>query len=397
LGANRGKAGELPLQEDSTKPRIHEALLALGKDDKTLTASAIRKYDALLDAPEILRRAGPNADPDTRARNVEQMLRAHVRGITYELRQLVAQAALCTEQQYVGLQVWQREELLEELPMEIKTDTFKYHRKIVFKNIEAELTYEPSLGPAAPGHALTATQPMPMSTDTLVLVKAAADLHYALLTSMFLTWASGAVPVDESLPKYMLFAHIECAREAFGAFGSFVRAYHSRIILPAYRDELADHLSADAIDKLTFLLRTTWTCSPCAARKTLEELGPLFGFMPNLDGVHVMPDDEDVFEAWCRWFNDDASKLPAVARLEPLAAKAGAAVVIIAEHGDFNGPVFSDARRTAHKTLAYHFDLDELAPMFDGRSLHQLADAYFDTISPRLANSDLVWHDSESK
>jgi hypothetical protein len=163
------------------------------------------------------------------------------------------------------------------------------------------------------------------------------------------------------------------------------------------RDDLDAHLSAEAIDKLTFLLRTTWTCSPCAAHKILEEVGPLFGFMPNLDGIHVMPSDEDVFDAWCRWFNDDVSKLPAVARLEPLAAKAAAAGFIVAEYSDLSQPVFSDARRTAHKTLAYYFDLDELAPMFEGRSLHQLADAYFDITSPRLANSDLVWHDSESK
>ncbi len=389
-------------QPDNPADRlIYNALLALGHDDKALTASVIKKYDALLDAPEVLRRTGANADPETRAREVEQILRNYVGGIADERRKLVTQAALCTEKQYVGLRIGQRQELLAKSHC-IGIDTFKYHRKIVFEAIEAELNYEPSFRPAAPSQALTANQQPPLSPDNpLALVKAAADLHYALLTAMFVTWSSQMVTIDESLlPKYTSFACQACVTSAFEKFAVIIDIYWSRLDIKHDRDELATYLPAEAIDKLEFLLRTIWTCSPCPTYMSLESLPFMFefmsdsmlGFMPE-----KMPNGEGLFYPWREWFFDETSGLPAASRLEPLAAKAAAVGFTVAEHIALDRPIFSDARRTAHKTLAYHFDLDELSPMFEGKSLYQLADAYFDTASSRLANSDLVWYDSDSK
>jgi hypothetical protein len=196
----------------------------------------------------------------------------------------------------------------------------------------------------------------------------------------------------EERRRYTIKAHggslNACVERAFDRFMVFRYVYHYHLDYEAGK-QLTDHLPSDVIDSLAFLLRTISACGPYISLKEVTEIR--FGNSP------CPLRDELFWKIWEPWFCDDdipVASLPATLKLECIAAKAGAAAFLIGRYVRFQEPFFSDARRMAHKALAYNYDFDEFAPIFDGRSLRHLADTYFDDTSTALANSDLVWHDS---
>jgi hypothetical protein len=389
-GGKRGKPSSTKL-ERASGPTVHplyRALLAVGTKEKSIAPSAVRKYGALLNSEEVRRRAGPDADVDERARHASEALHAIVDGIAERIPRLVAQAALCTDQKYQGLRVTQRQAQLCALQESISEDMFKYHRRKVFESIVLNLETA-SVPSEAPVIAETPTTSLQSSSDAdknfTWLARAAAYLHYMMLTAIFIAEFEPKLRRREGHP-YWGDAQVQMACEA-RTFESFVAfEFACRYLKDAQK---ACPLPSTDLRVLKLLIRTIKEYGPPFTSADRDVLA--WGF--DAEGKYR----EITLRAWEPWFFDGPfgalGNLPDIPTLEPIAAKTGAFALIISRHIALREPVFSDARRLAQKALAYDYSFDEFAPLFDGKSLRQLADTYFDRASATLAGSDLAWHD----
>jgi hypothetical protein len=396
-GSSGGKRGQPrgSTQQQANDPRkrpLYQALLKIGSNEKSLKPAALRKYKPLLDSPEVRRRGGSTTDPEALAQHANAALLNIVDGIAAPTRRLVAQAALCTETQYEGLSVGQRVTELEAAG--ISEDMFKYHRGKVFDVIVAVLESDASPDPPMTRAVrnLSPRDKTPRVDPPQVLARIAASLQYAMLTSIFVAQFDPQLDQEPIPPLRRDESWNAYARRAFESFSEFTFAYglylESDVVA---KKDLASHLPSDARESLLFLLRTIRDCGPPIApadRQWFE--------WHHFKGLET---DRLYQDVWNPWFYEAPlprlGKLPSIPRLEPIAAKAGAAAFTIGKYVSLEEPVFSDARRMAHKTLAYSYNFDELAPIIAGRSLRHYADTYFDRASTTLANSDLVWYGSD--
>lgn len=386
-GGKRGKSGGLkPKRADVSviDHPIYRELLEIGSKERSLNPWAIRTYDALLKSEDVRRRAGPTTDLDRLAHEASDALRTIVDGITDPIRRLVAQAALCTEPTYEGLRVIQRQEELAKLPEKISAEMFKYHRRKVFESIvrimDIDSTHVKLQVPESPDSVL------------LVLASAAANLYYAMLTSIFVTRFSLKLNLVKTHKSSCgLEAREAYAKYAFESFTRFIYEYAYSPAVPTYQL----HLPWELIGSLEFILRTIREYGPPFTPEEYEML------CKDLSGKPPGEATSRLFrEGWQPWFCDDSQLfegLPVIPRLELLGAKAEAAARMISKHVSLEELVFSEARTIAHKTLADIYDLDESVPIVDGKSLRYHADTYFDSASAALANSNLVLYDSKSK
>jgi hypothetical protein len=139
------------------KGALYQALLAIGRKEKSISPLVLRKYDVLLRSKEVRRRAQFPTDPASLAEAASEALKTIVDGIGEPIPRLIAQAALCTEPQYIGLRITQREDKLAELPDQISKEMFKYHRHKVLVSIVDILESEPVAvkGSLSTSHPLT--------------------------------------------------------------------------------------------------------------------------------------------------------------------------------------------------------------------------------------------------
>jgi hypothetical protein len=78
-------------------------------------------------------------------------------------------------------------------------------------------------------------------------------------------------------------------------------------------------------------------------------------------------------------------------RMEVVAAISGAVERLCLKHAVDPPPLRASARRRAHKALAYYYECDTHLPLFDGRSIEDIADSFFDEQQVQLDDPTIVW------
>jgi len=376
---------------DRTEHPLHRVLLDIGSKEKSIAPTRLSKYKALLESREVRRRAGMTTDTNQLAKHASQALLTIIDETPDETRKLVLQAALATTKQYIGLRVVQREEMLEALPQNITKHMFRYHREIGFETIIDILES------GADDFTVGTPSSKPPQDESrhfvLPLIMIAAHLQYAILASLFTASFESLAKAHESLfSSGRLNPEVgnTCTRQAFGIFKEFLDIFMA-YLEESERHKLTHYLPEQAIDRLSQLLHTIIDCGPPFAN---AEDVQQFAWGPN----STSETDPFFQEIWEPWFYGTVPSdlrpswalLPSIPTLEPIAAKAGAAVTVITSHITVQQPVIREARTMAYKTISYSYPCDEFAPIFNGRSLRDHIDTYFDTASQRLANSALV-------
>ncbi len=399
-GGKRGNPASAPLQKGGlTANPLYKALLKIGSNEKSIKHLGLRKYDVLLRSPEVRRRAGSTTDPDELARCASDLLRQFVGEITDPTRQLVAQAALCTEKIYEGRGVEQRKDMLLQSKAKITWDMFRYHREIAFGQLVDILDHTVSISVPPPSQStIGSASTQRASSGAHSLARMAARLHYSILASIFVARFTDNLKdiepyVSERYGALDIYA--KCAFEDF-----YVFLINSEYIIMG-EEYMPHEFSSDQLRDLQFLFRTIEGCGPLDWTHTERLRDALWDHADVVRAIFT--------ETWEPWFYDlspvpTQSKIfppelegsPSISRLEPVTAKAGAIVQLINKAIDLQEPVLSEARTRAYKMLAYTYDFDEFVPILDGRSLRQHTDTYFDSASNTLAYSDIVWHDNNN-
>jgi hypothetical protein len=374
---------------DRTKHPLYRELLDIGSKEKSIAPTRLKKYKALLESPEIRRRAGMTTDTNQLAKHASQALRIIVDETPDETSKLVLQAALSTTKAYRGLRVVQREEILDKLPKKISKDMFRYHRRKGFETIIDILE-------SGADNFTVAPAPKPLQDEhegfVLPLIRIAAFLQYAILASLFTT---NFEPLAKTYEGSLISGRLNqesgnaCTRQAFGIFAEFLGIFMDYFD-ESERHRLTHYFPEQAIDRLSQLLQGIIDCGP-----PFDSADDRLEFSWN---VAVTSETDPFFqEIWEPWFYGTSSGLssswlllPSIPTLEPIAAKAAAIVIIITYHITVQQPVIREARTMACNIISYSYPCDEFAPIFNGRSLRDYVDTYLDTESLRLANSDIV-------
>jgi hypothetical protein len=362
------------------EPLLYRVLLEIGSKEKSIKPDRLRKYRALLESPEVRRRAGMTTDPAELAKHASEALSDLVNAIAEPVPRLVAQAALCTETQYEGFRVVRREEMLDK--QGIDHDKFIYHRISALTSIAVILESAPVAHPTVrlPDESTVAelAQIEELYRTPMRTACTAADLHYSMLTAMFIAEFHRKFNLDAYQPNRRRKASDASVTWAHKSFDSFMFRFTELFTW--------EHLSCDFTPEILNTLNLLLGA--------VQDLGPIFpkweGSFFLQEGMYSKHQDE-IQRTWRAWFYDNwesLAPLPATSRLEPIAAKAGAAALIIS--GQLTLPVFEEARTSAHEVLTHYDENDEFAPLFAGQSLRHHADLYFDDVGLRLANSILV-------
>ncbi|MGA9876800.1 MAG: hypothetical protein WBQ21_13440 [Solirubrobacteraceae bacterium] len=364
---------------DRTKHPLYHVLLEIGSKEKSIAPTRLAKYKALLDSREVLRRAKMTTDTNQLAQHARQAILTIVNDTPDETRKLVLQAALATTKAYRGLRVGQREEILEELPKPITKDMFRYHRRKGFETIIDIL--ESGAEPFTTQNPPTGRQWDHPEHFVLPMVRVAANLHYAMLASLFIaSFEPNAGALGVSVGVRRSEERNMCMRRAFESFSEFLLIFRANLDTPSARESLMHYLPKQSIDSLRRLLQS------------IIDRGPRFATTRDrmLFEWHLyegLETDRFFTEIWEPWFHGGVQRkhpasqdlLPSIPMLEPIAVNAGAAVSILTDHVILQEPAISEARGMAYKIISYSYNCDEFAPIFNGRSLRYHAEAYLDT------------------
>jgi len=353
----------------------------------SLEPKALRRYRHLLNCYEVRRRAKGSRDIDVRARHASEALNELIDGFEPRRppRYLVVKTRFRLEPAYSHPEVTRR---LKDLANGegYTFNNVKYHVERALKEMVGQL--EPEI--TDPFHATDQTSSSPQEAHEddpdhqaiVSLAAAAANLHYALLAGLFTKHFNERFQISPAFSHYL-----PVRAEASDA--CFERVFESSMHF-GERSEEALRSEEDAVDdwleSLLTLIGRTQAAMP--ATDHLARAGYLLGIhLSDNEGNSVIPQLRDDYR---KWYSGDKWRDVSLQNTEPVVAITGAIIILIVSHVELDSPVVAEARAAAHKTLAYYYDFDEHAPLFDGQSLHYHIDSYLDSRSLALANGELL-------
>jgi hypothetical protein len=367
-----------------TQSPLYLELSAIGSKDRTIRPEALAKYDHLLSCPEVQRRAGLGADRTTLATHAQKALQEAIAGIVTPLTRSVAEAALCAKG-YEGLQVTER---IHKMPG-MTPNIFKYRRQLAFRHIIEFLTQPALAGPYASedqtGSSSIRTYTFPPYFT--IMGNLSAMLHYACMASIF------TICFDEELTTNNIrgWSLGSIARRAplnYYVFENCVRFVYSPINDWLSESQTAKYLATSVIETLQSYSQIL-ADSPIGPRYVEDyQKESLCGHI--LGGDSRDGTIREVYLAkWQEWYmsvgGPGETSFP-TKTAESMAGVSGAFVLLLSRHTGFDEPVKNQARLRAHKAIANCYDIDEWAPIVNGRSLRFQADTFFDSRSPELTN-----------
>jgi hypothetical protein len=287
--------------------------------------------------------------------------------------------------------VYERLEKLEEREG-IKTYTAKERRANVLGSIRKALVVLPD---APRTNETTSQNKRSLLGTNEYMMQRVANLHYSILVSYFvvdkgtqLREAEGVDPAHfDARPRILAERTLECYVDFIAACDNSPMLGSSERFEQQYGRTSGPSFHAEGRYFVGELVKEIYSHDPFdnTSRKLLK------GYGHKLWSPLTMSGQSDIRElyndVWLPWYIkslDDRHNRPA-SGLWTLGALAITVTTDLARYiGYQSGPALATARRLAHKALAYYFDFDEYAPIMDGISLRDRADAYFDRISFEL-------------
>jgi len=398
----RGARKTSPAKQLKTEEPLYAELGEIGRLLKPLDPASFLGRESLHTCPAVKLRAGNGATPAQLAYHAREALKDAIDSITTTRDSVIAHAIFGLGK-FDGLSIGKRQEILKGDPYNVSIDIYKDHRPKVLGKIIVYLSNETPTDKQQP-RVLT-THPLPVhklyrpdkktADANSDLARSAARFYYAGLASLFAAKLDAELIADRiSIPHHDIAACEINAFETYAALGT-TDIFDTDDPEPY---TVIERFCEEDCKSLMLLTQTIRQCDPFtpAQRDTLEihSLG-LWGQLTT-DGNEARV----IYNTtWHDWYKHNAHEGTASAPsgLEILTAKAGAIGLIYGGAVGYEEPVLVDARRIAHTVLAQYYDFDEWAPLLEGRSLRDYAASYFDSIGPRLANSDLVWYGNNNE
>ncbi len=407
----QGKSGVLtstpaPVADPTTNP-LYLELGDIGTKEKSIEPPALEKekYAHLLRCREVQRRVRPGASITQLAQQASLALKDAISNIPGPTNKLVAEAVLGATDQFEGLLIKQRKEIVAKHPNGCSEESYKRRRKRVLLDIIRFLerqTLDVPILSAPYGPTVTETETNtadrdPVDSALWALAANASQLHYAGLASFFVSKFSSKLAANRV--HYLGWHRYASAESTFEFYWLLYIGWYRPLTLyepldPLSRESIAIKRSIDTHQTLAFLLQTIVEQSPFNYSHDLL----LHQHGGGIGGIAMSESGEirDLYATvWLPWFSKSINHRDSTApsALEIITAKSGAIALIIGNQVGFGDyPALSTARTMAHHSIAHHFNFDEWTPIVDGKSLRQHADAYFDSASTELANSDIVWY-----
>jgi hypothetical protein len=411
-GQKRTSLDAMLLLKDLKQHPIYPELIAIGGKDMTMRADALLKYDHLLAAPEVRRRAGSKTDRATLSQCANEALRDAIASIVSTTTQEVAEAALCATDTFVSLKIFER---VHKLPADIDERKFKYQRELAFKKIIEYLTRDVS--PTTPDlnwDNSTVSGPRQVTEKGSAYLEAfthlaerAAVLHYAGLGALFAydfddELCDNHIPVswlDPLIPRTTLSQYLFTSYITFVYNNFFAHLYLKNPIAEESPERFPQRLPAHATDLLLSLCQRIAGCSPVGPHGFTDDSRLAFNASVPLgfDEAEVREAYETKWRPWCCGHtpagviarSGPGTKNHFVEAVTPMTAASGAVIHVLAENLPLNVPIHAHGRLMAHKALANSYQFDEWAPILDGKSLRYRTDVYFDLESTQLTNQAL--------
>jgi hypothetical protein len=273
--------------KESDEDPLYDELMAVGKDEKSISPKVLAKYPQLLASREVERRAGREADNAERARCAAQALNDKINSLVESVDLVVAQAALAATPEFRGLKVNER---VRKLPDGITENIFKVRRRSLFHDFVAYLRgYPPTLDP-------------PMDVDILIppeqsiyvayhlesLAASALALHYAGIGAQFAQYFNFDSEIYDRAPTSYAARMGACDEYLFDTFIHMLargRAWCD--ISPAYRRTATRKLSTDTdrtIMELVGKLVALWPLAPERGEAGRRGLHPTYEAVLGLGG-----------------------------------------------------------------------------------------------------------------
>lgn len=372
---------------------IYDALLNIGRFDRSITADTLERYPIIVNAPAVRRRALDASDQPSCAAAAHELLTE----LIDELRQdatthTVVRAALGIHRSYKGVDITVREKELEDT-QGVSSRVFKYRRKQAYLFLEAALLGDPSEAPPNANMSASQTNSHPKivawEQPVRALAESLLDLYFPLITTLAALEIN--LTIDNTDFPRGFRGYTVIAFEAFQAAASLVCTYRFGM-WPKHLECLSAHLGEDIAK--TLIEDTTYVADGCLC-VTPEGNVVLHAALTGATSFETPPAN-DIYAAWLySWYflwrppritgvdNDFTPNRPAISKI---AKQAGEVAVVAAEHGAITEPLIQTRRAQAHKLLSFSYNFDEFAPLINGKSLRQYADTFLDKQLLRMAS-----------
>ncbi|MGA7966747.1 MAG: hypothetical protein WCB49_12850 [Gammaproteobacteria bacterium] len=374
---------------------LYQALLKIGRVNRSIKASVLSAYPALLGCEAVTRQAGRNATDHTRAERARQVLMDAINDLNTsdgdQTDFLIAQAALCATSEFEGQQISARKELLAE-KYHIPGHVFRDRRPYVLSRIVAYL------GPNTPSTSSLPPKPVAhqrQQLDFSLLHELVTTLHFDAISSLLITAFRSFGSVASAQSEH---AWTACAERLFLAHARLHSLPNIQIGSERFREQILtlDYKSTN-VPGLYHLFTGINTLGP----EYSSHREPMYSYGRGLIGYAQVI---DIFgDVWLPWYTDNlAESVGNPPGIEVLAAKTGAVSQMLEDAGVVS-PHKNEAQSIGESLLDHCLDIMLLSEyrdvkprwFFHGSQATHIKAGYIENMSKALSNSLLVWHDGE--
>lgn len=372
---------------DTSDP-LYKELVTIGTNERTLRPDRLVGYATLLTTPEVLRRAGRTSDALTLARHAHNALLDAIAEIVVPLDKEVAEAALCSTDNYEGLRPGERLTKMTGVSM----NTFKYRRERAFAQIMAYLRRGGDQSPQ-PIHNVhhSSLKGDFLTRDIINFIQRASILQHAGLADLFckdLDYMSAhkdlwkisreELPVPLPFCKYIFERYISLVYfSKYTSLDSYIRS--------ALRT--SKRLDADEVNWMFDRIRDA---TPVGRLTDLGTDEPPSSHLSRKDLEQQIRSAYDT--RWLKWYPTTEPSYQSA--LAPLIAASGAIAHRMARvYGLDLLEIEGTAQLAVFKIIVRHYPFLRKSERFAGNlSLRQRAEAYLEITGPLLTQRAYTWY-----
>lgn len=384
------------MRPHSSADALLDELEALGSKRRTFSPAALESCESLLACPAVVRRVPASTPIRERARAARAVVLDAIAGLDSEKDRLIAAAVLCTEPEYEDKYVKERVALLGKEHGGNWRHLYDDRRPRILEQIVRQLLseHDDDIVRRLPSYAVE-DLPRPMGdaarVDMSDIGARAAQLFYSVLASRFVerldralyALATESPPESERVfERRRLDVLDTCAKRDFEAYVALLQYAHI-----GQWDAWAkwSGFNEDALAVVVEEMEELVACAPAQSADARALCLRYAARSDNQDIELLREFTLEFLETWLPWHRL-LSRDPDTGPLVTLGDHAGFIAMLIARLGIDGDLVFLDAKRFAHKTLAYYYDFQELSPSLNGRSLRDHSEIFFEREMIRIAS-----------
>lgn len=402
----------MTLAELLAQDPLYGELGEIGRKQKSLEPTGLLSYEEVLSCPEVTRRSGPEATQFDLARHARQALLDAVASITDQRDNLIAEAALCTTELFIGKDVNQRKALLRKNG--ISSDMYKERRPYVLGCIINFLRSDapdiPTSDPivSLPRQAPLIVQDPPENVATILgfFTRRTFELHYRMLSYILVCKINEILDRDQNklfrqaLPSLPSYKNLLIAKAMFIVTSDF--DFACRTFRSVCATWVTENMPSKQQRDLTFMMETIvkGILLNASQRSEVSQLISTRGWDETVYPRHKAI--KELTSSWQGLFEEEKrARVDGTnvyfTRAEMFAAKSAVILSIIETTIGIDKDLVQEIeqRYQAEICLAYSHLNSQLA--IDGIPLTSTISSYFGSARSELAQSPAAWVDCSSE